>query len=79
MPKTTFGEIMEAIKRERARQDDEYGPQTLEGFLLILENEIEEAKRGWAINAHGRNSTRSEILQVAAVAVACLEEHGLES
>lgn len=58
------------------------GGHELPGWLLVIEKELAEAKE--AATGHGkkertgRNTTRAEILQIAAVCVAALEQHGLE-
>jgi hypothetical protein len=58
------------------------GGHELGTWLIILEKELEEAKRaavhGGSKETSGRNSIRSELVQIAAVCVAALEQHGLE-
>lgn len=76
-------EIFAAIAAERDYQDKKWGPldrkeQTLAGFLLILRKELEEAEAGWMKNVQGRDSALGEIVQIAAVAVAALQQYGLE-
>lgn len=78
-----FNLVMEAIKKERQHQDEKWGSldeknQSIAGFLQILQGELYEAQLGWLKNREGRHSALAEILQVATVAVACLEQHGLE-
>lgn len=80
----TIEEVFEEIKKERAYQENKWGnfeqhPQSLPGYLLIMKKELEEAENGWMKNSTGRNHVLHEILQVAAVAIACLEEHGNKS
>jgi NTP pyrophosphatase (non-canonical NTP hydrolase) len=77
-------EILQAVKTERAYQDRKWGPlhdrqQSIAGFLLVMEGELAEAKKAWLKNtpSGARHSVLEEILQVAAVAVACLQQHGL--
>jgi uncharacterized protein YutE (UPF0331/DUF86 family) len=69
--------IYEAIDRERDHQAIKHmeEPLTIGEFLLIIENELEEAKRGWTKN--GDKRALEEILQVAATAVAAMEQHGV--
>lgn len=79
----TFQEVIIAIKEERRKQDAKWGSlaekkQSVAGYLLVLENELNEAKQGWMKNVGGRHSSLSEILQIAAVAVAALEQYGDE-
>lgn len=58
------------------------GGHELGTWLIILEKELEEAKRaavhGGSKDTSGRNSIRQELVQCAAVCVAALEQHGLE-
>lgn len=75
--------VFEAIKRERAYQDLKYpgpdggaSPHTMGEWILILLGEIQEAQAAWLKG--DLDAARQEILQVAAVAVACMEEHGAE-
>lgn len=90
--------IFSAILDERNFQDEKYGPVTtgthpahivqgpggheLGTWLIILEKELEEAKKaavhGGSKDTSGRNSIRQELVQCAAVCVAALEQHGLE-
>lgn len=73
-------QVFEAIAKERQYQEEKFGenkPQSLAGYLLILESELEEAKRGWIKNLPGKSAPLNEIVQIAAVAVACLERYGL--
>lgn len=74
--KTAF----EAIAQERKNQEDKWGenkPQSLPGYLMILESELNEAKLGWIKNLDGKSAPLNEIVQLAAVAVACLERYGV--
>jgi hypothetical protein len=76
-----FDQVITAIAAERAYQDDKWGSlemkqQSVAGYLLVLERTLDHAKTGWVGNMDGRQSVLSEILQLAAVAVACLQQHG---
>lgn len=80
---STLEEVFEKIRAEREYQDNKWGtieehPHDLPGYLLIMRKELEEAENGWMKNSSGRNSALQEILQVAAVAVAALQQHGFE-
>lgn len=74
-------EVYDAVDDERDHQDakwgtiDEHG-HTIGEWILILEAELEEAKRAIIKGGGGRNSVLHEIRQVAAVAIACMEQHG---
>lgn len=73
-------QVYNAINEERYHQELKYGKdreQSLAGFLLIMESELNEAKLGWIKNSFGRSATLNEIVQLAAVCVACLEKYGL--
>lgn len=78
---TSFAEVFYAIERERNYQDDKWGdleehPHTVGEWLLIMESELNEAKQGW-VKEGGDMSALREVLQVATVAVACLQQHGV--
>lgn len=75
--------VFEAIERERAYQDLKYPgpdggpmPHSVGEWILILLGEIQEAHAAWLKG--DLDAARQEILQVAAVGVACMEEHGVE-
>ena len=79
----TRGFVYLSIDVERAHQDQKWGPidqkkQSVAGYLLVMERELAEAKEGWMKNIPGKHSSLAEIVQIAATAVACLEQHGLE-
>lgn len=79
VPKLTMEEVFALIRAERDRQDAKWGAdrqQSCAGFLLVLEAELAEAKAGWMKNVEGKHAAMREIVQVAAVAVAALEQHG---
>lgn len=72
-------EVYDAIVTERDHQDDKWGknkPQSLPGFLIVIEHELNEAKLAWVMNVEGDRSALREILQIAATATACLEKYG---
>lgn len=70
-------EIFAAIERERTYQDGKYpGPYDTATYLLVLEAELQEAKMAW-IKGTDSGAALMEVLQIAAVAVACIEHHGL--
>lgn len=58
------------------------GGHELGTWLVILEKELEEAKtalvHGGSKAKQGRDTIRAELVQIAAVAVAALEQHGLQ-
>ena len=78
----TLFEVNQHVEVERMFQDSKHGPiemnsHTIGEWILILESELAEAKVALIKGGTGRDSVLQEILQVAAVAVACLEQHGL--
>src|SRR2546430_15978414 len=57
------------------------GGHELAAWLLVIEKELNEAKEaatGGGLTRTGRHTTRAELVQIAAVCVAALEQHGLE-
>ena len=73
---------LRAVIDERRFQDEKWGPlfnggsHTIGEWLLLIEDELIEAKRSLIKGGTGRDSVRSEIVQIAALAVSCLEQHG---
>jgi len=73
-------QVYQAIDLERLRQDKKFGQdkqQSVAGFLLALESELQEAKEGWIKGKIDKHAPLNEILQIAAVAIACLEKYGV--
>lgn len=72
--------VFAAIDRERAWQEQKWGtnqehPHSVGEWLLIVESELAEAKHAWTKGSGDRDAL-AELVQVAAVAVAALEQHG---
>ena len=81
--KLTFEEVVASLKTERDAQDAKWGTlsekqQSAAGYMLVLEAELNEAKAGWMKNIAGKHSCLAEIRQLAAVAIACLQQHGFD-
>lgn len=82
LPEITYpSAVFTAIVEERRFQNTKHGdvqtsPHTLGEWLLLIEAELAEAKQALIKGGAGRDTVRSEIIQVAALAVACLEQHG---
>jgi hypothetical protein len=75
----TQQQVFEAITAERKRQDEKWGAdrqQSLAGYLLIVQAELNEAILGWIKNSLGKSAPLNELVQVAAVCVAALEQYG---
>lgn len=70
--------IYHALDRERHYQNLKWGPpeHDVAGWLLIIESELAEAKQAW-VKGDGDLDALAEILQLAATAVACIEQHGI--
>lgn len=73
--------VLEAIQREMEHQTWKYGEnkqQSFAGFLLILEQELQEAKDGWMRSIpNGRDSALAEVVQIVATGIACLNRYGV--
>lgn len=72
--------VYSVIDRERERQEEKWGIKynTPGEWILILQQKVQEATEAWYFNSEGRESCVSVINQIAAVAVAALEQHGTE-
>jgi GDP-D-mannose dehydratase len=77
MPSTRV-EVFAAIDRERLHQKRKWGhvEHSVQAWLLVVEEELAEAKRDWVRTGKDEAALR-ELVQVAACAVAALEEHGV--
>lgn len=81
-----YGLVLIERPKHRETWPTEYaqgpGGHELAAWLLIVEKELDEAKNaavhGGFQKATGRNSIRAELIQIAAVCVAALEQHGVE-
>ena len=79
--KATLTDALEAILEERLYQDGKYGsPEerylSLGDYLVILRGELEEAEQAFRKGV-GEGECLLEVLQVGAVATACLQQHGV--
>lgn len=77
----THYDVQAAVKVERDYQDRKWGsiedhPHDVGAWITILRKELREAEDEWC-KEHGHQRALCEILQVAAVAFACLEQHGI--
>jgi len=73
--------VFDAVVREREYQDNKWGtiedhPHDVPGWILIMRKELEEAEDEWVHNGGDVPALR-EILQVIAIGVAALEQHGV--
>lgn len=72
-----------AIIEERMFQDRKHGhpsdnPHSIGAWLMTIEAELAEAKAACIKGGEGRDNVINEIIQIAALCVACLEQHGVE-
>lgn len=72
---------VDAIQRERDYQDGLWGtidqnPHSVEEWLLLMREELNEAMTAFS-DHHGDDQALKEIVQVVALGVACLEQHGV--
>jgi len=82
-PNQRMNLVFDAIRAERAHQDAKWGTleqkrQSCAGFIMVMEWKLVEAKSGWVNNSEGKHSALRTIVQIAATAVACLEQYGDE-
>lgn len=73
-------DVYHAIDRERRHQQQTHGGAdlTVPGWLLVIEEELREAKAAWVRSEAGDDrAALGELLQVAACCVAALEQHGV--
>jgi hypothetical protein len=73
--------VINALLEERDFQDEKHrtSHHGMGTWLLLIESELDEAKLAAVKGGSGRNSVRHELVQVAALCVAALEDHGLTS
>lgn len=79
----TLFEVQQHVEVERLFQDSKHGPiethpHTIGEWILIMESELAEAKLALIKGGEGRDSVLQEILQVVAVGIACMEQHGVK-
>ena len=70
-----------AIWRERLYQDQKWGeleqhPHEVGAWLTLMRRELREAEDAWCTNRGDEHALR-EVLQVIALGVACLQQHGI--
>jgi hypothetical protein len=80
---TSREKVYHAIDQERLHQDRKWGtveqrPHTVAEWILIAEAELAEAKHAWAKECSDPKALE-ELLQVAAVIVAALEQYQMEA
>ena len=75
--------VVNYVAAERVFQDGKWGriednPHELGVWILLIEAELAEAKEALIKGGEGRNGVRAELIQVAALCFAALEQHGIE-
>lgn len=81
MRKLSFQAVTDLIANERIYQDNKHGsiessPHELGTWILLIEAELAEAKQALIKGGAGRDSCASELIQVAALCSATIEQHG---
>lgn len=82
MSKMHIAEVLGMIKKEREYQDHKHGdiekfPHEAGTWLLLIEAELTEAKHALIKGGRGRDTWTNELIQVAALCVAAIEQHGM--
>lgn len=79
-PQASRVDVYEALDVEREFQFKKHSQNhhSMGSWLLLIESELAEAKLAAVKGGTGRNSVRSELVQIAALCVAALEDHGLD-
>jgi len=78
-PVMTRHDVFSAIEEEAEYQDQKWGEgkeQSLAGYLLIMEQKLNDAKVAWMKDTTGRQSPLAELLKVVSVGVRALEQYG---
>ena len=73
-------DVYKAISEERDFQDHKWGtieqhPHEVGAWLVIIDKLVEDAKHAFVSN-RGNYGALDELRKIAAVAVACMEQHG---
>jgi hypothetical protein len=77
----TASDVFAILTGERLHQTRKWGdldahPLTVGDYLLVMQQELGEAVQAWTKGHPDDTAALCEVVQVAAVAVACLEQHG---
>ena len=80
MKKPSYLDIIGAVTEERDYQDNKWGtleehPHSIPEWIIIIEEKMAEAKKSW-LKCNNKEALK-EMLQVVAVGVACIEQHGI--
>lgn len=82
MRRLSFDDVIVLLRNERCYQDSKHGsiencPHEAGTWLLLIEDELREAKNALIKGGNGRDTWTNELVQVAALCVAALEQHGM--
>lgn len=82
MPAISHHKVVELIAEERYYQDNKHGsilanPHEAGTWLLLIEAELAEAKNALIKGGKGRDTWTHELIQVAALCCAAIEQHGM--
>jgi len=72
--------VIRAILKEREYQDIKhgFGGHELGTWFLLIKAELDEVEHAIIKGGSGRDAVAAELIQVAALCVAALQQHGLE-
>lgn len=65
------------FQRTKYESRPNYGGHSVAAWLFLIEAELQEAKMACIKGGEGRDHVLAEIVQVAALCCACLEQHGM--
>lgn len=73
--------VADVVAQERAYQDQKHGtieacPHEAGTWILLIEAELAEAKAALIKGGRGRDTWTNELVQVAALCCAAIEQHG---
>ncbi len=76
-----LSDVFDLIEKERLFQNTKHGsihdnPHEVATWVLLIEAELQEAKQAVVKGGSGRDSWPHELVQVAALCCAALEQHG---
>jgi len=79
----TREKVFEKISTERDYQDAKWGvpmehPHEVGGWILLIQQHANDAAKAWSTSSNDREALE-EIRKIAAIAVACGEQYGLQS
>lgn len=79
MRRLNIEHVFSLIKSERDYQGEKHGdaPHEVGTWLLLIEDELREAKQALIKGGRGRDSVSHELIQVAALCCAAIEQHGM--